>query len=412
QELEQKKPSQQQVASSSTTVGVSKDLFNKGYHSGDNDHQPLNHSNELDSVFSASNGADGGSSKNTALELYIKGVTKEREGNLSEDDHIFKALKSYRQALKLDPSVEHTYRKHFHNAVSEENSEDFVASRSMVQHLEEELRLIENSKSSSVSQKYEEGGGQKNDKELANTGTHKPDISSPENYKDTDQIETLLNSFRNMKLVYEPLNPNRAVHIAKLPNELVIHILKQLIVTGDVNSLEKFGIVCKKFWILSREVSLWKFLCQKAYRDLNLSFGTSNLLQGEYIKLYNNDWRRMYIERPRIRFDGVYISTCHYLRYCIKAWINRKRLESADTLSNILSVYSILLGWYVHYVVNDFRTDIRSQEFFARIQIKGVYEWEMGIRRGYLKNLGSGSRSAEISIFFEFSVEVDLKRKE
>ncbi|CAG8726606.1 16834_t:CDS:2 [Acaulospora morrowiae] len=95
-----------------------------------------------------------------------------------------------------------------------------------------------------------------------------------------------------------------------------------------------------------------------------------------------------------------------------KTRINGKRLESADTLSNILSVYSILLGWYVHYVVNDFRTDIRSQEFFARIQIKGVYEWEMGIRRGYLKNLGSGSRSAEISIFFEFSVEIDLKREE
>ncbi|CAG8726603.1 16833_t:CDS:2, partial [Acaulospora morrowiae] len=303
QELEQKKPSQQQVASSSTTVGVSKDLFNKGYYGGDDDLQPLDHSNELDSALSVSNGADGGSSKNAALELYIKGVTKEREGNLSE------ALKSYRQALKLDPSVEHTYRKHFHNAVSEENSEDFVASRFMVQHLEEELRLMEYSKSSSVSQKYE-GGGQKNDKELAHTGTHKPDINPPENYrveaatssqhdKDADQIVALLNSFRNMKLVYEPLNPDRPVHIAKLPNELVIHILKQLIITGDVNSLEKFGIVCKKFWILSREVSLWKFLCQKAYRDLNLSFGTSNLLQGEYIKLYNNDWRRMYIERYR-----------------------------------------------------------------------------------------------------------------
>ena len=56
-------------------------------------------------------------------------------------------------------------------------------------------------------------------------------------------------------------------------------------------------------------------------------FGCRNFVQSIYfypqvppeftikdaIRKYHNDYRRLYIEQPRIRLDGVYIAVCHYV---------------------------------------------------------------------------------------------------
>jgi F-box protein 9 len=34
----------------------------------------------------------------------------------------------------------------------------------------------------------------------------------------------------------------------------------------------------------------------------------------QVLRYYGGGWYNMYIQRPRIRYDGVYISTCHYIR--------------------------------------------------------------------------------------------------
>lgn len=31
------------------------------------------------------------------------------------------------------------------------------------------------------------------------------------------------------------------------------------------------------------------------------------------LRRYRSDYRRMFIEHPRVRFDGVYIAICHYM---------------------------------------------------------------------------------------------------
>ena len=33
----------------------------------------------------------------------------------------------------------------------------------------------------------------------------------------------------------------------------------------------------------------------------------------EILELYTGDLRRMFIEQPRVRMDGVYIAVCHYM---------------------------------------------------------------------------------------------------
>ena len=44
----------------------------------------------------------------------------------------------------------------------------------------------------------------------------------------------------------------------------------------------------------------------------------------DLVKTYGTDFRRLYIETPRVRFDGVYIAVCRYLRQGLSenAWVN------------------------------------------------------------------------------------------
>lgn len=40
------------------------------------------------------------------------------------------------------------------------------------------------------------------------------------------------------------------------------------------------------------------------------------------IEKYMSDFRRVYVEHPRIRLDGVYIATCHYMYEFIPALLH------------------------------------------------------------------------------------------
>ncbi|CAG8520643.1 7300_t:CDS:2 [Dentiscutata heterogama] len=243
--------------------------------------------------------------RNKALEIYVMAVTKEQEGNLSE------ALKYYRQALKLDSHVDNLYRKYIQNTVAGQKLGGLEFSKIFSEHLEEHREdYINGSKNNSNS--ITQDDIKKRDRRGSRS---KPQNSDSKKRDDEDQLTTLIDSFRDTQLTLEPLIAYNPVYIAKLPNESIISILEQLVMDGDITSLERFGLVCKKFLLLSREPSLWKYLCEKAYRYLNLECNESNKLLAKDVELlYANDWRRMYIERPRIRLDGVYISTCHYLR--------------------------------------------------------------------------------------------------
>jgi F-box protein 9 len=48
----------------------------------------------------------------------------------------------------------------------------------------------------------------------------------------------------------------------------------------------------------------------------------SKAYQSQCVQKYDGHWLRMFIDRPRIRYNGVYISTCHYVRpgTCDTAW--------------------------------------------------------------------------------------------
>lgn len=90
-------------------------------------------------------------------------------------------------------------------------------------------------------------------------------------------------------------------HISSLPVEVLLLILKFVISNNlDLRSLERFGMVCKGFFILSRENELWRKACEKVWKN-NLSTPTLT-------------WRDTFINRSRVLFDGCYISKTTYQR--------------------------------------------------------------------------------------------------
>lgn len=83
----------------------------------------------------------------------------------------------------------------------------------------------------------------------------------------------------------------------------------------SVSSVAKFALVCKRFFIATRSPTLWRFLCEHVFREPGMSMEKSKRVQAEVVtSLYGGYWLRMYIERPRVRYDGVYISVCQYIR--------------------------------------------------------------------------------------------------
>ncbi|KAJ3890709.1 hypothetical protein GG344DRAFT_48962 [Lentinula edodes] len=137
-------------------------------------------------------------------------------------------------------------------------------------------------------------------------------------------LNSILNNFPR-DLVFEPENEEDSVAFNLLPDEMIVHILKIL----DASSLERFASVNRKARVVSLDVSIWRKLAKETYKPPQIPVlpdGSSSL---EYLsKQYLYDYRRLYIEHPRIRLDGVYIAVCHYIRPGLSenSWVNVNHL--------------------------------------------------------------------------------------
>jgi F-box protein 9 len=125
-----------------------------------------------------------------------------------------------------------------------------------------------------------------------------------------DPINILTKQMTSLSILQiEPEDPEKPCYLSTIPDELLLNILLHLSFES-LSSLSHISQVCKKLFALSQgENSLYKALCIYHFRHFD---SPSILLQR--IHEYNGEWRTMLIERPRLRFDGCYIATCHYLR--------------------------------------------------------------------------------------------------
>ncbi|KAI8144020.1 hypothetical protein BJV82DRAFT_667861 [Fennellomyces sp. T-0311] len=212
----------------------------------------------------------------SAMDHYIAAVDNERQGKLGQ------ALASYRRAFKLDPDIDHAYKNHYRNHIAPATQQ----STSGKEQTQEEFRHVV-----PVGNEY-----------VAPSATRK------------DPLEDLIYEFTRELIPYVPQVDYKPVHVARIPSEILLHVLRHLILRS-VSSVANFALVCKNFFLLTRAPSLWRFASEHAFKSPYMNMEVSRQFQAEYVnRVYDGHWMRMFIERPRIRYDGVYISTCHYIR--------------------------------------------------------------------------------------------------
>lgn len=157
----------------------------------------------------------------------------------------------------------------------------------------------------------------------------------------TTIISTLVQSISKENPAIIPAEDFRPCYLATLPEELLPLIIAPLFSSGDTASVLRFASACKAFFhvALAQEAG-WKIMCERSFLHepaLTHFSQTSNTrrkhdiiavsdqypagypisfpqMSGLCSAFYSNSYRLMYMHHPRIRTDGCYISTCHYLR--------------------------------------------------------------------------------------------------
>ncbi|PBP24233.1 F-box domain-containing protein [Diplocarpon rosae] len=242
----------------------------------------------------------------SALEHYEKAVEREAAGNLGD------SVTLYRKAFRMDDRVDQKYKnKHF--------PPSYFASKPS------NSNLLNPPAVASSTTYHSRDGPQKSTKEL-------------------------LAGFSGLKISPVPPaiegTPAPPCPIADLPEEILIQVFRELSIT-DIASFAKLAQVCKRMaYLVATEEQIWKRLClgseigfgamhyrwqrevlggplREEDRDLEGSDGNEaaasplehkEITERLYSSLYASSWQRMLRMRPRIRFNGCYISTVNYQR--------------------------------------------------------------------------------------------------
>ncbi|KAI5838386.1 hypothetical protein DFP73DRAFT_530986 [Morchella snyderi] len=254
----------------------------------------------------------------SALEHYEKAVEKETQGSLGE------SLSLYRKAFRMDAKVDSQYRDKYYPRPAGASASSSAAA--------------------------------------AHTTTTTTTAAAAQKQPPAS-IAALIKSFAHLAVpaagtedtaVYAPLST--------LPHELLLHIMHTL-ATSDVASFARCAKVCKALaHVVVTEEAIWRDVCAAAFAKMAWDWRVSVdgtplihrvLCEGEggsplplplpptatpapdaeageaeeeeeemrptptddaHLPTYGGSWRAMFQSRPRIRFNGVYISTCNYVR--------------------------------------------------------------------------------------------------
>ena len=86
----------------------------------------------------------------------------------------------------------------------------------------------------------------------------------------------------------------------------------------DAPDLAALKCVCRYWRRVAAAPRLWESACLRAWQ-LGGEAATRAAVQAQY----GGDWHRMYMERPRLRTDGIYVSRNTYIRRGVVEWDNR-----------------------------------------------------------------------------------------
>lgn len=202
--------------------------------------------------------------ENKAKNLFVKGVENEQAGKLYE------AIQFYKKAVQLVPDIE------------------FKLYESSKQRPTERNKVSENSLD--VNESY-------------NECDEEDDIYDDDDEEDADIIIRLQRHINKTRCVCFPSHEQKATHISELPMEIILYILRWVVSSElDLRSLEMCSEVCRGLYVCARDPEIWRLACVRVW-GLNCG-GLSTY----------GSWREMFICRPRLHFNGCYISKTTYLR--------------------------------------------------------------------------------------------------
>ncbi|QRV88722.1 F-box-like protein [Ceratobasidium sp. AG-Ba] len=214
------------------------------------------------------------SRRRSPVEIYAEAVEKEQRGQLDE------ALTLYRRAFRLDANVDKAWELQNTTKALHSLTLAPVESTTTIKH---PVQLHIN---------------------VPQTSSH--------------SIRTLITNFPpTSELLFAPEIEQEPVHLTRIPDELLLHILK----LSDVPTIERFALVCRRARVLTLDPDLWRDFVTNTYITPQIP---EDALLGDAITRFGGDLRRLYIELPRVRIDGVYIAVCHYSRagQSENAWVN------------------------------------------------------------------------------------------
>ncbi|KAJ3011938.1 hypothetical protein HKX48_006559 [Thoreauomyces humboldtii] len=199
------------------------------------------------------------------VEAYMAATRHERMGNLSA------ALMLYQKAHKLNPNVEQDIRA----------------------QLRKQTIGTSSSSSSSVAPASDP------DSKLY-TYYDFPEVTD----RNPDDTETLVQQFSKLEIGFEPLNPTRTL----LPSEILSQIIAFAILQQGTSTVVNLSLVSKRMTVLCSEQRVWRTVCEKVHRP-----PSPDPLSVE-LPLYGDSWFDLWMDRPRVRCDGCFISRTNYLR--------------------------------------------------------------------------------------------------
>ncbi|ESZ96969.1 hypothetical protein SBOR_2651 [Sclerotinia borealis F-4128] len=252
---------------------------------------------------------NGISEPQTALEHYEKAVEREVQGSLGD------SLDLYRKAFRLDDQVDRKYKnKHFPPSAFPPKPKNVNPSNASAT--------------------------------VPNTAHHSLDGPPP-------TFKQLIESFSDLSIEPEPPEiegtPAPPCPIADLPDEILIQIFKQVAIR-DVADFTRLSQVCKRMaYLVATGEQIWKRVCigsEVGFGAMHYQWQTD--VMGESLDMepqllipsadsdekptplmplsadtithsvlqstYSSSWKQMFRLRPRIRYNGCYISTVNYIR--------------------------------------------------------------------------------------------------
>ncbi|XP_050297152.1 F-box only protein 9 [Anthonomus grandis grandis] len=199
-------------------------------------------------------------SEDIAKALFLKGIDLERSGKLYE------AIQCYKKAVQLVPDIEFKL--------------DYRPKPTVTEVEDNEFEEVENTNESDSS-------------------------DNDEVIEDGQLLSRIQKKMAKAGYLCAPKSEQSGTHISALPLELILEILKWVVSSDlDLRSLEMFGAVCRGFYLCSRDPEIWRLVCIRIW---GLHCNPNPDLYGS--------WRNMFIERPRLNFNGCYISKTTYIRH-------------------------------------------------------------------------------------------------